>query len=55
MHKDAVEGADYDLQNLTQVWRTTNGQENPYLASLILMRGKAHQADRPRVLVGKPR
>jgi tight adherence protein B len=26
-----------------------------YLASLILMRGKAHQADRPRILLGKHR
>jgi Rieske 2Fe-2S family protein len=31
VHKDAVEGADYDLQNLTQVWRTTNGQDATFV------------------------
>jgi glycine betaine monooxygenase A len=31
VHKDAVEGIDYDLQNLTQVWRTTNGQDATFV------------------------
>ena len=27
VHKDAVEGVDYDLENLTQVWLATNAQD----------------------------
>ena len=27
VHKDAVEGVDYDLQNLTRVWNVTNDQD----------------------------
>ncbi|WP_299651432.1 aromatic ring-hydroxylating dioxygenase subunit alpha [uncultured Jannaschia sp.] len=36
VHKDAVEGEDYDLENLTSVWRTTNAED----AHLV---GLAHQ------------
>jgi Rieske 2Fe-2S family protein len=32
VHKDAVEGQDYDLDNLTYVWRTTNDQDRFYVA-----------------------
>ena len=28
VHKDAVEGVDYDLANLTRVWETTNAQDS---------------------------
>ena len=27
MHKDAVEGVDYDLEELTHVWTETNDQD----------------------------
>lgn len=27
MHKDAVEGRDYDLQRLTEVWLATNDED----------------------------
>jgi Rieske 2Fe-2S family protein len=27
VHKDAVEGEDYDLEHLTSVWRATNEQD----------------------------
>ena len=27
MHKDAVEGVDYDLEELTHVWEMTNDQD----------------------------
>ena len=27
VHKDAVEGSDYDLENLTKVWKATNAQD----------------------------
>jgi Rieske 2Fe-2S family protein len=27
VHKDAVEGADYEVENLTHVWRRTNEQD----------------------------
>jgi glycine betaine catabolism A len=27
VHKDAVEGVDYDLQKLIEVWRATNRQD----------------------------
>ncbi|MBC7479537.1 MAG: Rieske (2Fe-2S) protein, partial [Pseudorhodobacter sp.] len=27
VHKDAVEGVDYDLPNLTEVWMTTNDED----------------------------
>ncbi|PZX14504.1 Rieske 2Fe-2S family protein [Palleronia aestuarii] len=36
VHRDAVEGEDYDLENLTTVWRTTNAED----AHLV---GLAHQ------------
>ncbi len=32
VHKDAVEGRDYDLENLTGIWRTTNGQDAAFVA-----------------------
>ncbi len=28
VHKDAVEGVDYDLDNLTEVWQATNAQDS---------------------------
>ena len=28
VHKDAVEGVDYDLQKLTEVWLATNAQDS---------------------------
>ena len=28
VHKDAVEGEDYDLQELTEVWEATNDQDS---------------------------
>jgi Rieske 2Fe-2S family protein len=31
VHKDAVEGRDYDLQTLTQVWRKTNDQDATFV------------------------
>jgi glycine betaine catabolism A len=31
VHKDAVEGQDYDLDNLTRVWRKTNEQDATYV------------------------
>src|SRR5262245_16121528 len=31
VHKDAVEGKDYDLQTLTQVWRKTNDQDATFV------------------------
>ncbi len=31
MHKDAVEGEDYDLDNLTRVWRKTNEQDASFV------------------------
>jgi Rieske 2Fe-2S family protein len=27
VHKDAVEGVDYDLENLTKIWTLTNAQD----------------------------
>jgi Rieske 2Fe-2S family protein len=32
VHKDAVEGADYDVENLTHVWRATNLQDGAFVA-----------------------
>jgi Rieske 2Fe-2S family protein len=32
VHADAVEGLDYDLDNLTAVWRLTNDQDRAYVA-----------------------
>jgi Rieske 2Fe-2S family protein len=32
VHKDAVEGEDYDLDNLTQVWKTTNEQDASFVS-----------------------
>ncbi len=32
VHKDAVEGVDYDLDNLTRVWRATNEQDAAFVA-----------------------
>lgn len=32
VHKDAVEGKDYDLDNLTHVWRKTNEQDATFVA-----------------------
>jgi Rieske 2Fe-2S family protein len=32
VHKDAVEGQDYDLDNLTAVWRATNRQDSTLVA-----------------------
>ncbi len=32
VHKDAVEGVDYDLNNLTQVWLKTNKQDGDLVA-----------------------
>jgi len=31
VHKDAIEGTDYDLDNLTKVWRTTNDQDATFV------------------------
>jgi Rieske 2Fe-2S family protein len=31
VHKDAEEGKDYDLKNLTKVWRTTNEQDATFV------------------------
>ena len=31
VHKDAVEGTDYDLDNLTKVWRATNHQDSAFV------------------------
>ena len=31
VHKEAVEGRDYDVRNLTQVWRTTNEQDATFV------------------------
>ncbi|HUZ65224.1 MAG TPA: aromatic ring-hydroxylating dioxygenase subunit alpha [Acetobacteraceae bacterium] len=31
VHKDAVEGVDYDLDNLTKVWRATNEQDGTFV------------------------
>ena len=33
VHEDAVEGVDYDIANLTAVWRATNNQDG-YLSAL---------------------
>ncbi len=33
VHKDAVEGKDYDLDNLTHVWRATNEQDGAFVAN----------------------
>jgi Rieske 2Fe-2S family protein len=32
VHKDAVEGRDYDLDRLTTVWRQTNDQDRTFVA-----------------------
>ena len=32
VHKDAVEGRDYDLDNLTRVWKATNAQDSHLVA-----------------------
>jgi glycine betaine catabolism A len=32
VHKDAVEGKDYDLDNLTHVWRKTNEQDATFVS-----------------------
>ena len=32
VHRDAVEGRDYDLDNLTMVWKQTNDQDRVYVA-----------------------
>jgi Rieske 2Fe-2S family protein len=32
VHRDAVEGRDYDLENLTVVWKQTNDQDRVYVA-----------------------
>ncbi|MGW0825760.1 aromatic ring-hydroxylating oxygenase subunit alpha [Streptomyces sp. NPDC002845] len=32
VHKDAVEGVDYDVENLVSVWRTTNAQDAAFVA-----------------------
>jgi Rieske 2Fe-2S family protein len=32
VHKDAVEGVDYDLDNLTKVWLLTNKQDGDLVA-----------------------
>jgi glycine betaine catabolism A len=32
VHKDAVEGKDYDLGNLTEVWNRTNGQDATFVS-----------------------
>jgi glycine betaine catabolism A len=32
VHKEAVEGKDFDIKNLTQVWRKTNEQDATYVA-----------------------
>src|SRR5699024_8867358 len=31
VHKDAVEGTDYDLENLTKVWRATNHEDSAFV------------------------
>jgi len=31
VHKDAIEGTDYALDNLTKVWRTTNDQDATFV------------------------
>ena len=31
VHTDAVEGEDYEVEKLTQVWRTTNGQDATFV------------------------
>lgn len=40
VHKDAVEGVDYDLENLTTVWNATNQQD----ADLVALGGKGIKA-----------
>ena len=32
VHEDAVEGVDYDVETLTQVWRETNEQDAEFVA-----------------------
>ncbi len=32
VHEDAVEGVDYDVERLTEVWRTTNEQDSAFVA-----------------------
>lgn len=32
VHRDAIEGVDYDLDNLTKVWRKTNEQDSAFVA-----------------------
>lgn len=32
VHKDAVEGKDYDLDNLTKVWKATNHEDSTFVA-----------------------
>jgi Rieske 2Fe-2S family protein len=36
VHKDAVEGVDYDVGKLTEVWRVTNDQDSAFVANAQL-------------------
>ena len=45
VHKDAVEGVDYDLNNLTQVWLKTNKQDGDLVA--MAQRGVRQPAYQP--------
>ena len=45
VHKDAVEGKDYDLQKLTEVWRATNKQDGTLVE--YTHRGSSGSAYRP--------
>jgi Rieske 2Fe-2S family protein len=45
VHKDAVEGRDYDLDNLTHVWKTTNEQDKFYVG--LTQRGAVSPAYEP--------
>ncbi|SFI33073.1 aromatic ring-hydroxylating oxygenase subunit alpha [Jannaschia pohangensis] len=45
VHRDAVEGEDYDLENLTSVWKTTNAEDAHLVA--IAQQGVASAGYRP--------
>jgi Rieske 2Fe-2S family protein len=45
VHKDAVEGRDYDVQKLTEVWHATNRQDGALVE--LSQRGMASPAFEP--------
>ncbi len=45
VHADAVEGEDYDLENLTSVWKTTNAEDAHLVA--LAQRGVSSAGYRP--------